>query len=57
MRINNITMANPLSHYAYYAKDIDGNDKAKWAKIGAAWPHQDGKGLSVELELMPVRDG
>ena len=50
-------MANQPTHYAYYAKDVEGSDKAKWTKIGAAWPHQDGKGFSVELEVMPVAGG
>jgi len=57
MRINNITMANPPTHYVYYAKDLEGTDKAKWMKIETARPHQDGKGFSVELELMPVQGG
>ena len=29
-------MANQLSPCVYYAKDINGNDKAKWTKIGVA---------------------
>jgi hypothetical protein len=29
-------------------------EKSFWSQIGAAWPHQDGKGLSVQLFAMPV---
>jgi hypothetical protein len=29
-------------------------DKAYWTKVGAAWPHRDGKGLSLQLDVMPM---
>lgn len=29
-------------------------DKAYWTKIGAAWPHDDGKGFHVTLTCMPL---
>lgn len=29
-------------------------DKAFWAKLGAAWFHRDRKGLSVQLEVVPI---
>lgn len=32
------------------------DDKAHWTRIGAAWPHKDGKGFSLSLDLLP-RDG
>ena len=32
------------------------DDKAHWVRIGAAWPHKDGKGMSLQLDLLP-RDG
>ena len=31
--------------------------KPFWTRIGAAWSHQDGKGLTLQLDLMPVGDG
>lgn len=31
--------------------------KKFWTRIGAAWDHGDGKGLTVQLELMPVGAG
>ena len=29
-------------------------DKGFWTKVGAAWPHRDGKGLSLQLDVMPM---
>lgn len=32
-----------------------GNDgKAYWTKIGAAWPHEDGKGFSLKMDFYPA---
>jgi hypothetical protein len=31
--------------------------KKFWTRIGAAWDHEDGKGLTLQLELMPVSGG
>lgn len=28
--------------------------KAFWTKIGAAWPHEDGKGFAITLTAMPL---
>ena len=25
-----------------------------WTKVGAAWPHRDGKGLSLQLEVLQM---
>jgi hypothetical protein len=25
-----------------------------WTKVGAAWPHRDGKGLSLQLSVIPM---
>ncbi|TXL75135.1 hypothetical protein FHP25_14720 [Vineibacter terrae] len=32
-------------------------EKSFWTRIGAAWKHEDGKGLSVHLDLVPVNGG
>lgn len=32
-------------------------DKGFWTRIGAAWDHEDGKGLTLQLELAPVSGG
>jgi hypothetical protein len=34
-----------------------GDDKSYWTRIGAAWDHDDGKGLTLQLDLLPVDGG
>ena len=31
--------------------------KRFWTRIGAAWDHEDGKGLTLQLDLVPVTSG
>lgn len=31
-----------------------GEEQADWRKVGAALPHNDGKGFNVECDLMPL---
>jgi hypothetical protein len=33
----------------------DSGEKAFWTKVGAAWFHRDRKGLSLQLEVMPIK--
>jgi hypothetical protein len=40
------------SHYVYHVRD--GKEKGYFTKIGAAWPHSDGKGLNAQLEIFPL---
>jgi hypothetical protein len=30
--------------------------KAIWTRIGAAWPHGKGPGLSIQLDALPIGD-
>ena len=40
---------------AFDAYVVDGDGKeAFWSKIGAAWPHEDGKGYNLQLTAMPM---
>lgn len=40
---------------AYVAWHVNGRDKkAFWTRIGAAWDHKDGEGLTLQLDLVPV---
>jgi hypothetical protein len=41
------------THRVYAVTEKDGADKAFWTAIGAAWPHRDGRGYSVELSCIP----
>jgi len=31
--------------------------ESDWTEIGAAWPHKDGKGFSLKLNLLPLNGG
>ncbi len=41
---------------AYHVAD-KGENKSFWTRIGAAWDHEDGKGLTLQLDLVPVNGG
>ncbi len=32
-------------------------EKSFWTRIGAAWDHEDAKGLTLQLDLVPVNGG
>ncbi|HEL7666989.1 TPA: hypothetical protein UL927_000324 [Stenotrophomonas maltophilia] len=34
--------------------EVQGEKRSNWSKIGAAWPHQDGKGYRLVLNALPV---
>lgn len=33
---------------------IEKGEKSYWNKVGAAWPHKDGKGYTLQLETCPI---
>ncbi|EGE59902.1 hypothetical protein RHECNPAF_178003 [Rhizobium etli CNPAF512] len=41
---------------AYHVAEKN-DDKSFWTRIGAAWDHEDGKGLTLQLDLVPVSGG
>lgn len=45
--------ANRAPTHSLYVVHGDG-ETARWTRIGAAWPNQDGKGFSMKLDAMPV---
>ena len=47
-------MSNKPTLYAYAVKDRGRNQKGIWTRIGAAWPHEKGKGFTIELEAFPI---
>ena len=47
-------MSNKPTLYAYAVKDRGRNQKAIWTRIGAAWPHDKGAGLTILLDFLPV---
>lgn len=47
--------AQPPSLIAYHVAER--GEKSFWTRIGAAWDHEDGKGLTIQLDLVPVNGG
>jgi hypothetical protein len=45
----------PPKLLAYHVAERGG--KKFWTRIGAAWDHGDGKGLTLQLELVPANGG
>ena len=41
---------------AYSVKERREGKKAIWSKIGAAFPHDNGKGLTIQLDAQPLGD-
>lgn len=41
------------THTAYTVREREGKD-AIWTRIGAAWPHADGKGFNIQIEVAPL---
>jgi len=41
------------SHIAYFVREREG-EKGFFSRIGAAWPHKDGKGFNIQLATMPL---
>jgi hypothetical protein len=44
---------------AFHVKEfeVNGEPREDWTRIGVAWPHKDGKGFNLQLELVPVNGG
>jgi len=49
------TKATPPALIAYHVAER--GKKGFWTRIGAAWDHQDGKGYTIQLDLVPVDGG
>lgn len=47
-------MNNKPTFYAYTVKNRGRNKSAIWTRIGAAWPHEKAKGLTIELDALPL---
>jgi hypothetical protein len=47
------TASKSPSHIAYHVRDGKDN-KGFFTRIGAAWPHKDGKGFNVQLDMVPL---
>jgi len=47
------TTSKAPSHIVYQVRDREGG-KGFFTRIGAAWPHKDGKGFNVQIESVPL---
>jgi hypothetical protein len=50
---NESTTSKTPSHVVYQVRDRDGQ-KGFFTRIGAAWPHKDGKGFNVQIDAVPL---
>lgn len=44
------------THVAYHVRELQGRKekKAIWTRIGSAWPHHDGNGFNIQVEVVPL---
>ena len=47
------TTTNRPTHRIYAITKKKGSEKGNWLEIGGAWPHRDGKGYGLKLNLIP----
>ena len=43
-----------LPTHRVYSVSKNGDEKAAWTEIGAAWPHKDGKGFNLTFTARPL---
>lgn len=55
--VNQTTTGRAPNFIAWHVTEAKGDKKGFWTRVGAAWGHKDGKGLTLELELLPVGSG
>ena len=48
-------MSNEPVLIAYAVKKARKSGKTLWTRIGAAWPHETGAGLTVIIEALPLK--
>ena len=41
------------SHIAYHVRDREGK-KGIWTRVGTAWPHRDGNGFNLQIDVIPL---
>ncbi len=41
------------THIAYSVREVEGKEPF-WTRIGSAWLHRDGQGLSIQLATTPL---
>ena len=51
---NKATETNLPSHHVFHVSE---GKNGFWTKIGAAWYHKDREGLTIDLDMVPLRNG
>jgi hypothetical protein len=49
-----MTNSNLPAYHAYTVSEPEGEGKATWTRIGAAWAHKNGDGLNLHLDCLPI---
>ncbi|HTV29507.1 MAG TPA: hypothetical protein VMF32_17185 [Xanthobacteraceae bacterium] len=52
--MSNKQNAKALPTHRVYSVSKNGEQKATWTEIGAAWKHQDGKGFNLTFTARPL---
>ena len=52
--MSNKQNAKALPSHRVYSVSKQGEKKATWTEIGAAWKHQDGKGFNLSFTARPL---
>ncbi len=52
--MSNKSTTAALPSYRIYSVSRNGDKKAVWQEIGAAWKHKDGKGLNLNFTARPL---
>jgi hypothetical protein len=42
------------THIAYHVRTPKGSQKGFWTRIGVAWPHKNGQGFNIHLDVIPL---
>jgi hypothetical protein len=55
-QLSALPSASPSYLNVFTVEDFESNGKAgrRWTKIGAAFPHKEGIGFSIELKAFPI---
>jgi hypothetical protein len=55
MARRNTNTTQPLKAPEYLAWHVtQKGEKSYWNRVGAVWPHKDGKGYTLQLETCPI---
>lgn len=51
--MSNDTTTKSRPTHRIFSVTKNGDDKARWTELGAAWPHKDGKGFNLKFNASP----